>query len=147
MSMCLGASWKGEIFSSRGGCISGAGDLFLLPWGWFINHLEMFCNRTANAFLRAAASTLVPKPKSGNQERTWEVASPCLPKPTIWEVNELPAALPGERTQRRRPARPAPGMFGCLFAYHPSGGKKNGFQSCTLFALGVQLSLQVNLFD
>lgn len=75
-------------------------------------------------------------PKSGNQEKDLGSSQPRLPKPTIWEVNELPAAFPGERTQHRRPARPAPGMFGCLFAYHPSGGKKNGFQSCTLFAWG-----------
>lgn len=142
MSMCLGASWKGEIFSPRVAVFQVLVSYFLLPWGWFINHLEMFATEQQMHFSEQQPPPWSPSQSQAIRERTWEVASPCLPKPTIWEVNELPAAFPWERTQHRRPARPAPGMFGCLFAYHPSGGRRMVF-SCTLFAWGVQLSLKL----
>lgn len=87
---------------------------FLLPGDWFINHLEMFCNRRANAFLRAVASTLIPKPKPHHQERAWEAASPCRPKPSIWEVNVLPSAPTGEWTHHKMPVSPVSEASGCL---------------------------------
>lgn len=142
MSMWHGASWKGEIFS-REGYISGAGDLFLLPWDWFINHLEMFCNQRANAFLRAAASTPVPKAKPSDQERAWGAASPCLPNPTIWEVCVLLPLGNGHMARCLQSLIPECMVSVCLLSLW---GGKEGFEAAHS-AWEVLLSLQVDLFD
>lgn len=125
MSMWLGASWEGAIFSLEV-AIFQVLVTFLLPRGWFINHLEMFCNWRANAFLRAVASTLIPKPKPHHQERAWEAASPRCPKPSIWEVNVLPSAPTGEWTHHKMPVSPVSEASGCLSTV-PRAGAVGGW--------------------
>lgn len=117
---------------SRGGCISGAGHLFLLPWDWFINHLEMFCNQRANAFLRAVASTPVAEPKPGNWERAWGAASPCLPKPTIWEVHVLPLLPVGTGHVSGCPQTLLPQHLGVCPPTVPMRGDKEGLEAARL---------------
>lgn len=103
---------------------------FLLRWDWFINHLEMFCNQRANAFLRAVASTPVPQPKPGDQERAWGAARPCLPKPTIWEVHGCLCSQWGMDTWRGacKPCSQNPWVSVRLLSLGGRGGKE-GFEA------------------
>lgn len=107
----------------------------------------MFCNRRANAFLRAAASSLVPKSKPGHQERAWGT-SQLLSSKTQHLGNECAAFCSHWGMDTPWDACESCFWNTWVSVSLPSRwGEKTGFRSCTLFGESSWAAQLIYLID